>query len=63
MKNRLLEHDTNGRGEQAASEVESQGAVGRLLARAEQFIADYPKTTLGVGLALGVTLGWIIKRR
>jgi hypothetical protein len=28
-----------------------------------QRLADRPALTLGVGLALGVTIGWLIKRR
>ncbi|HUG89713.1 MAG TPA: hypothetical protein VML55_02695 [Planctomycetaceae bacterium] len=29
----------------------------------EKQLADHPTWTLGIGLAVGVTIGWLIKRR
>lgn len=34
-----------------------------LARRLEQFLADHPKACLGIGLGMGVILGWLIKRR
>ena len=34
-----------------------------LTGRLEAFLTENPKACLGIGLALGVFLGWLIKRR
>jgi ElaB/YqjD/DUF883 family membrane-anchored ribosome-binding protein len=31
--------------------------------RMEAFLSEHPKACLGIGLAVGVFLGWLIKRR
>lgn len=39
-----------------------QGASSGALAEAERWIAGHPQYALGAGLALGLLLGWWIKR-
>ena len=35
----------------------------RLMAQAEHYLSSHPKACLGIGLSVGVLLGWLIKRR
>jgi ElaB/YqjD/DUF883 family membrane-anchored ribosome-binding protein len=59
---------------QAASESSDQGVGGEMLAQAQDYLArageivkdvvnQRPALALGVALATGVILGWLIKRR
>lgn len=59
---------------QASSESTEQGAAGEILAQAREYLAEAgeivknvvnhrPALALGVALATGVVLGWLIKRR
>lgn len=59
---------------QTSSESSAQGAAGEMLARAQEYLAEAgemvkdvvnhrPALALGVALATGVVLGWLIKRR
>jgi len=59
---------------QASSESPEQGATGEMLAQAQEYLAEAgeivknvvnhrPTLALGVALATGVVLGWLIKRR
>ena len=59
---------------QTSSESSNQGAAGEILAHAQDYLAEAreivkdvvnqrPALALGVALATGVVLGWLIKRR
>jgi hypothetical protein len=59
---------------ETSSESSNQGAVGEIFARAQDYLAGAgeivkdmvnhrPALALGVALATGVILGWLIKRR
>ncbi len=59
---------------QTSSSSSDQGAAGELLAQAQDYLAqagevvkdvvtNRPALALGVALATGVILGWLIKRR
>jgi ElaB/YqjD/DUF883 family membrane-anchored ribosome-binding protein len=60
--------------DKASSESSERGAAGEILAQAQEYLADAgeivkdvvnqrPALALGVALATGVFLGWLIKRR
>ena len=59
---------------QTSSETSEQGAAGEVLALAQEYLAEAgevvkdvvhnrPALALGAALAVGVILGWLIKRR
>ena len=59
---------------QTSSSSSDQGAAGEILAQAQEYLAEAgeivkdvvnnrPALALGVALATGVILGWLIKRR
>jgi ElaB/YqjD/DUF883 family membrane-anchored ribosome-binding protein len=59
---------------QTSSQSSEQGAAGEVIARAQEYLAEAgevvkdvihnrPALALGVALAAGVLLGWLIKRR
>jgi ElaB/YqjD/DUF883 family membrane-anchored ribosome-binding protein len=59
---------------QTSSSSSDQGAAGEVLAQAQEYLAEAgeivkdvihnrPALALGVALATGVILGWLIKRR
>jgi hypothetical protein len=59
---------------QTSSSSSEQGATGEVLAQAQEYLAEAgaivkdviqnrPALALGVALATGVILGWLIKRR
>lgn len=64
MKNRIAEYT---RGRRTASSDEAAEAakeqLEKLSSTAEGLIRRYPTACLGVGLTLGVMVGWYIKRR
>ncbi len=43
--------------------VENEGRWAALWATIQKQVGENPKMTIGVGLAAGVVLGWLIKRR
>ena len=59
---------------QASTESSERGAAGEILAQAQEYLSEAgeyvkdvvnhrPALALGVALATGVMLGWLIKRR
>jgi hypothetical protein len=68
MINRLQAYLPAEAAEESAEESQrtAAGMKGKLqqyLHWAQRQIAEHPKVALGVGVALGVTLGWLSKRR
>lgn len=70
MKNRISELQEPGlpeydprEADRAAAWQEAQQHLASWSQGIGSQLAQYPKITLGVGLALGVCIGWLIKRR
>ncbi len=68
MENRLAKyHDKGGQQEHASTAPsdapDPAGPLQRAFGRLESYITEYPKLSIGVGLSLGVLVGWLVKRR
>ncbi len=68
--NRVADYDSSIRRPplpSGSSQVEWQQLAGergrQALVQFERFISENPKACLGIGLAVGVLLGWLVKRR
>lgn len=62
MINRLADYTTPA-AEDKRREEGDEGKFQHWFHWAQRRIAEHPKASLGVGVALGVALGWLIKRR
>jgi ElaB/YqjD/DUF883 family membrane-anchored ribosome-binding protein len=66
MSNRLWAYESTTRSQPTAPATTTEGAKAELskaLQYVEDWVGDHPATAVGIALALGVTLGCLIKRR
>jgi ElaB/YqjD/DUF883 family membrane-anchored ribosome-binding protein len=63
MKNRLLDLFTSTASADGRERTEPAIDTERLRLTAEEWIAKNPAVALGAALALGVFLGWLVKRK
>ena len=63
MQNRVFPIEQQKRLPAPRSPFQPAGWMHSGIERVESFIANHPTAALAVGLTLGVTLGWLIKRK
>jgi ElaB/YqjD/DUF883 family membrane-anchored ribosome-binding protein len=63
MINRIADYQTSTAEEKKQREEGQDRTFQHWFHWAQRQIAEHPKASLGVGVALGVALGWLIKRR
>lgn len=63
MINRVQEYLPSADENQHEQQSGVKGKIQHYLNWAQRKIADHPKAALGLGVVLGVTLGWLTKRR
>ena len=61
--NRLSDYTRPAQREERGEEGEDPGRIQHWLHWTQRCIAEHPKASIGVGVALGIALGWLIKRR